>query len=270
MSTTTRRRPSKATGKGQSFYTLVTFDTSSNRPNVRFLREGIAFDDAPVLTYADYAPHGGTPLYDATKATIYALDRAVAEKPDGVHFAIVLDESGSMGHLRQSVIDGANEFVNSLRGQKPEGEGRVMMVLFTDGYENASETTAEEIQGLIKEREAIGWDIVYMGANQDAQQAARGMGIDVSKPGSYFNYTATRRGTQVANAAISSLSVGYLAEDGKANLRSQASALGDTLGGEPDIPVAPSNVAAAPREQAGSAYDLSDVLKKARGEGDKS
>ena len=72
---------------------------------------------------------------------------------------------------------------------KTSDEPRVV-VIFTDGLENASRTyTKAHIRDLIEERQRRGWTFVYMGANQDAFAEAGSMGIAATHT---MNYDVSR------------------------------------------------------------------------------
>lgn len=64
-------------------------------------------------------------------------------------------------------------------GQKP---GTVIMVIVTDGHENASkEYTAEQVRDLVTRQSTIyNWRFTYLGANQDAFAVAKDMGVQSS------------------------------------------------------------------------------------------
>lgn len=183
-----------------------------------------------------------------------------------LHAIMLLDESGSMGPVKEDVIGGYKEYVKTLRKEK-EGEVRlslftfdlagyglqdkpevlhekfvannldeapskinynprgstplndavlacikrmkkvvgkdddVVMIIYTDGYENSSVATGEEVKGKIARKEKQGWDFVYLGANQDAWSA--GMNIGVS--GLKLNTSETRVGTQAMYASAANM-----------------------------------------------------------------
>jgi hypothetical protein len=222
----------KQKGAGKAYATIVKFQGG----RVDTITDDLNLEKVPVMTLAHYdaRPGGGTNLYDGVADTIAAVDKAMVARPGGVHFGIVLDESGSMGGNTQSVIDGINEFVGTLRGQPVEGEGRAMIVIFTDGMENQSERhTRESISALIKERENQGWAFSYMGANHDAWAGAGAMGIDTSKAGSVTAFAATKKGTTSGMKRNSYYSVNYLA-GGESGLRAAASAMPTTVGEDED------------------------------------
>jgi len=73
---------------------------------------------------------------------------------------------------------------------------RAMLVILTDGLENASETSSRDVRKLIVEREKAGWEFIYLGANQDSW--AEGSKIGVGAPGKRFDYDATPDGTRAA------------------------------------------------------------------------
>ncbi|MFD1641814.1 vWA domain-containing protein [Halohasta litorea] len=99
--------------------------------------------DAPELTAENYKPRGRTALHDA-------IARAVDETAEDI-----------------TAVDPA---------EQPEN---VIIVVLTDGKENASETPKDAVRGRIETRqEADGWEFLFIGANQDAVLTAEGMGIE--------------------------------------------------------------------------------------------
>lgn len=70
-------------------------------------------------------------------------------------------------------------------------EGRaVLIVIMTDGLENASrEHTREGVFKLIEKKEEDGWQFAYLGANQDAYAEGQKLGIAT---GSTMNYGQTK------------------------------------------------------------------------------
>jgi hypothetical protein len=91
----------------------------------------------------DIVPRGATALYDALGEVIDKTGRRLARVPE---------------ELRPS---------------------RVVFAIITDGEENSSsEYSAEQIKNIIEHQtETYDWQFVYLGANQDAFQAARNIGI---------------------------------------------------------------------------------------------
>lgn len=66
-----------------------------------------------------------------------------------------------------------------------------LLVIFTDGLENASEMSTSDLRKLIAEKESEGWEFIYLGANQDAW--AEGQTRGVARTSSY-NTSATPDG----------------------------------------------------------------------------
>jgi uncharacterized protein YegL len=54
---------------------------------------------------------------------------------------------------------------------------RAMLVILTDGLENASETVSREVRKLIHRKEKAGWEFIYLGANQDAWAESQKIGL---------------------------------------------------------------------------------------------
>ena len=51
------------------------------------------------------------------------------------------------------------------------------VIIFTDGVENASRVTQEEIRRLIGQKRELGWKFTFMGCNQDALEVGAKMGV---------------------------------------------------------------------------------------------
>lgn len=113
--------------------------------NVETIYEGRRLTDAEELDEENYIPGGRTALYDA----------------------IV------------TAIDGTNSHLASLDEGEPDS---VVVVVLTDGKENASETSQESVQGIVEYwREEFEWEFLFIGANQDAALTAERMGMDAQK-----------------------------------------------------------------------------------------
>lgn len=86
----------------------------------------------------------------------------------------------------------------------PEHErpGRVVAVVQTDGEENSSkEWTLEAVRALVtQQREQYSWDVLFLGAGEDAISVAQGMGFAKS---SSIAYSGTRVGTESVVLAAS-------------------------------------------------------------------
>ena len=81
-------------------------------------------------------------------------------------------------------IANLNRYVNE--------EDNVLVTVITDGYENASrEWNHQKIFKLVEDLKKKNWLFTYIGANQDALEVARGMGIDHS-----MNYMSSIAGAK--------------------------------------------------------------------------
>lgn len=80
--------------------------------------------------------------------------------------------------------------------------GKVVFVILTDGQENAShEFTRNKINEMItRQRNDYKWEFVFLGANQDAIQEARAIGISTLNA---MNYAHTGKGMSAAFSATS-------------------------------------------------------------------
>lgn len=97
----------------------------------------------PKSVKVELIPRGGTALYDAIGWSFNGFGQALAELPE---------------HARP---------------------GTVLVTIVTDGEENSSrEYTAAMVTKMIEhQREAFDWDVSFLGANQDAIEEARKIGI---------------------------------------------------------------------------------------------
>lgn len=77
-----------------------------------------------------------------------------------------------------------------------------MFVITTDGMENASRKySSSEVKGMIeKEKEKYGWEFIFIGANIDAVETAKHLGINSDRA---VNYHADSKGTDVLYSTVS-------------------------------------------------------------------
>jgi len=82
--------------------------------------------------------------------------------------------------LYDAVALGINKILNVQRQTKPESRAdKVIMVITTDGYENASrETSGKMLHKMIEDCKKEGWEFLFLGADIDAQSVAESIGID--------------------------------------------------------------------------------------------
>ena len=109
--------------------------------------QGIPLNEVPSL---DLRPRGGTALLDA------------------------------MGKL---ITDTATE-LNALSDDA--NPGTVVVAIMTDGMENSSrEWTQPAIKALVEQQTSAGWEFLYMGADQDAVEVGRGLGVKAEQAVTY-------------------------------------------------------------------------------------
>lgn len=102
--------------------------------------------DVRDLTKDDYSPRGGTPLIDAAFTTIRAIEESVKGRDDI----------------------------------------KIVLAIQTDGEERDSkENTWDSLKVLVAEKEAAGWEILFMGVGMDAYAEAAKMGVSRDKTLSY-------------------------------------------------------------------------------------
>lgn len=90
--------------------------------------------------------------------------------------------------LYDAVALGINKILNVQRQTKAESRAdKVIMVITTDGYENASrETSGKMLHKMIEDCKKEGWEFLFLGADIDAQSVAESIGIDRRRSSNYM------------------------------------------------------------------------------------
>jgi uncharacterized protein YegL len=141
-------------------------------------------EDAPKLTNENYKPGGKTALHDA-------ITRAIDETADSIE--------------------------KQAEKNQPDN---VIIVVLTDGKENASETPQDVVQERVENRrDEHDWEFLFIGANQDAALTAEEMGMDKDKSlsmshsgeGTEQAYRSTSR--SISRARQEGTTGGYTDED---------------------------------------------------------
>ena len=123
--------------------------------------ENFPLKDVPKMDDKTFVPRGTTALWDAVGRTI--------------------DDIGK-------ILDKADD------NRKPE---KVMLVVFTDGHENAShEYTAKQVADRVTHQQSkYGWEVIFLGAGIDAWAVGGQLGISKDL---CFNVARTGAGVQAA------------------------------------------------------------------------
>lgn len=149
--------------------TVTLFDYDADKVQIDTIVDRIPGDQVLPLNQHSYQPRGMTPLYDA------------------------------VGHTLTKAIEHTNTHHYDTK----------VFVIMTDGYENSSsEWAVEKVRELIKTIEDDGWQVVFLGANQDAWASAQNIG---SMSGTYVTYGMTADSVQAATRTASQVSSSYRA-----------------------------------------------------------
>lgn len=91
-----------------------------------------------------------------------------------------------------ALLDAIGRTINKLASvQKNTAEDyraeKVLFVIITDGYENASRVfTADKVKAMIEEEKSrYGWEFIFLGANIDAVETAGHLGISADRAADY-------------------------------------------------------------------------------------
>jgi hypothetical protein len=151
---------------GEGVWSLVQFDDPDSAKGAREPFPHVVFENVGSvhvrrLELADFKPRGSTALVDAVCLTIQKIKARVGAVPEAY---------------------------------RP----KVMLVIMTDGLENFSrEFTSAQLREMLAEAQSVhGWEVLYLGANQDAFAEADKYGV--AKAGNVFHFRATDAGTRAA------------------------------------------------------------------------
>ena len=113
------------------------------------------------------------------------------------YFARVM--TGLLDAVGKTINHVGNRHKNALDSEVPD---KIMVVIITDGYENASrEFTLPQVKQMIeRQKEKYGWEFLFLGANIDAVSTAAGFGISADRA---VTYEADTVGTRMNFDAVS-------------------------------------------------------------------
>lgn len=186
------------TGKGKK-HLVVLMDESGS---MNHLQEAVVTgcndllhdfrkDKSVLVTLAWFDAHPGE---DRTRFKVKAKPIKDVEK-----LAITDYNPRGMTPLNDAVVD----TITAIE-KKAGKDDTVFIAILTDGHENASETSAQEVAKLVEKYEGKkGWGFVYLGANQQAEVAAAAIGLRGA--GKAFNFNATKGGVKTTSSTVSSL-----------------------------------------------------------------
>lgn len=119
---------------------------------VKVIHDRVKLQYIPKMTSKDYEPEGCTALLDTI--------------------------GGSIKHIRN-----VHRYIRE--EDVPE---HTLFVIITDGLENASHKyDSSTVKKMVKEQQDKGWEFLFLGANIDAVETARGFGIDGSRAVNFHN-----------------------------------------------------------------------------------
>ncbi|MBQ9828376.1 MAG: VWA domain-containing protein [Lachnospiraceae bacterium] len=145
---------------GECYVTTVLFDHE-----IQLLHDRVRLCDIKKMTDRDYTVRGCTALIDAIGKTIEHIGK--------IH-----------KYARPADV--------------PE---HTLFVITTDGMENASHIySSDKVKKMIeRQKKRYGWEFLFIGANIDSVQTAKGFGIGADRA---VNYNADKRGTAVVFDAV--------------------------------------------------------------------
>jgi uncharacterized protein YegL len=137
-------------------------------------------------------------LFDDRYDVVYDAVKLTKTRPP----ALTMNRYAPLGMTAMN--DAIGRAITALEAKNP---AKAIICIMTDGHENASrEYTKATTAAKIKAAEDRGWEIVFLAANIDVQQASQNLGITrgISK-----GFTADVAGTTMAFASMSASASAY-------------------------------------------------------------
>lgn len=142
------------------YVSTVIFNTVS-----KVVHDRAKIEDVALMTSQDYIVGGWTALYDAVGSAIRHISN--------VH----------------------------KYARKEDVPGKTTFVIMTDGMENASRHyTEKKVKAMLEEKQALGWEFVFLAANIDAAETAADIGIS---PDRAVDWNADKEGVDVLYTCVS-------------------------------------------------------------------
>ncbi len=139
----------------------------------------------------------------------FTLTQFNAEKVDVVYDGVRLDKVAQLTEETYQpasltpLYDAIGRTIRALEGRLADKKRNVLVIIQTDGAENASkEFTQEGIFNLIKEKKAANWTFAFLGADQDAWEIGSQLGLD---RGNVFSYNSSETRQVFGKTAVSTL-----------------------------------------------------------------
>jgi uncharacterized protein YegL len=143
------------------------------------------------------------------RLTLVLFDHEYIVAHDGcpIQQVLPLDEHTYVPRGTTALLDAMGRTINTIgerldKTVESDRPGKVLVVILTDGLENASqEFKPAQIHSMVgRQREKYAWEFIYLGANQDAIEVGEGIGV---APGSAVTFDEAPGGTAAAFDAVS-------------------------------------------------------------------
>jgi hypothetical protein len=137
--------------------------------------------------------HDGTPEKKATLVPVTSLkDISDADyRPSGM----------------TAMFDGVSDMIDFLSGEANHLDD-VLVVVISDGAENASQISSEKLASKVTELQEAGWNFTYIGANQDLTKVQAQLGFHA---GNMMTFDANVAGATQMNATVANAVSTYTA-----------------------------------------------------------
>lgn len=139
----------------------------------------------------------------------HEYETPIESKP--LHEVSPLTEATFVPRGSTAMYDAIGRSLQELHARNPE---KAIVCILTDGLENSSsEFNKDTVKSLIEQAEEKGWQVVYLGANQDAFAEGSKMGI---RAANINNYEYSSKGIIDAYSTLSASTASYRTNTGDA------------------------------------------------------
>lgn len=100
------------------------------------------------------------------------------------------------------------ERVQAWLNNAPDFDGKVFIVVITDGRENASQHAPTDLKSLVEEKENAGWEFIYLAANVNTEATSKMYGFNPKLAMTYDNASVGAAYNTLAGAVTRSRTTG--------------------------------------------------------------
>ncbi|MGB4626520.1 MAG: vWA domain-containing protein [Erysipelotrichaceae bacterium] len=131
----------------------------------------------------------------AEKGAVYVTTVLFDDRYELLHDHLSIDKIDEMDETQYftrgctALLDAVGLTIKKMENiVKHQKDCNVIMIIITDGYENASrEYSSKKVKQMVNEKKEAGWEFIFLGANIDAVETADAIGVDSARAANYHS-----------------------------------------------------------------------------------